>query len=107
MDYQQIIERLKLIRMRNHLSAKDLGKLLGNSYTYFYKVEDGSIILSMPKLLEVLQLLGVTTEEFFYDDFENYKITCINYQKCCTARFLIPYTLFFIRLSLSLQHLKL
>ena len=25
MDYQQIIERLKLIRMRNHLSAKDLG----------------------------------------------------------------------------------
>jgi len=62
MDYQQIIERLKLIRMRNHLSAKDLGKLLGNSYTYFYKVEDGSIILSMPKLLEVLQLLGVTTE---------------------------------------------
>lgn len=74
MDYQQIIERLKLIRMRNHISAKDLGKLLGNSYTYFYKVEDGSIILSMPKLLEVLQLLGVTTEEFFYDDFENYKI---------------------------------
>lgn len=74
MDYQEVIERLKTIRMRKHLSAKDLGKMLGNSYTYFYKVEDGSIILSVPKLLEVLQLLDVSVEEFFHDDMDNYRL---------------------------------
>ena len=47
--------------------------MLGNSDTYFYKVEDRSIILSVPKLCEVLETLEIETEEFFYNDLDNYK----------------------------------
>ncbi len=73
MDYDEIIERLSLTRTRKNLSSRKLGRLLGNSDTYFYKVEDGSIILNMPKFLEILETLEITPEEFFYKDFENYK----------------------------------
>ena len=72
MNYKQIIERLSLIRTRKNLSSRELSLMLGNSDTYFYKVEDGSIVLSVPKLLEILETLEVSTEEFFSDDFENY-----------------------------------
>ena len=73
MDYKQIIERLSLIRARKNLSSREFGRMLGNSNTYFYKVEDGSIILSLPKLMEMLEALEIKTEEFFYNDFDNYK----------------------------------
>ena len=73
MNYKEIIERLSLIRTKNNLSAREFGLMIGNSDTYFYKVEGKSIILNVPKLLEILDALQVSTEEFFYDDFENYK----------------------------------
>ena len=73
MNYKQIVERLSLIRTRKNLSSRELGLMLGNSDTYFYKVEDGSIVLNVPKLCEILEALEVNTEEFFYDDFDNYK----------------------------------
>lgn len=73
MDYKEIVQRLSLIRTRKNMSSIELSKLLGNSNTYFYKVEGGSIILNIPKLLEILEVLGVSTEEFFYKDFDNYE----------------------------------
>ncbi len=73
MDYKQIVERLSLIRTRKNLSSREFGRMLGNSDTYFYKVEDGSIILNMPKFCEILEALEIETEEFFYEDFDNYK----------------------------------
>lgn len=73
MDYRHIIERLSLIRTKKNLSSRELGRILGNSDTYFYKVEDKSIILNLPKFLEILETLEIGTEEFFYEDFENYE----------------------------------
>ncbi len=73
MDYRHIIERLSLIRTKKNLSSRELGRILGNSDTYFYKVEDKSIILNLPKFLEILEILEIGTEEFFYEDFENYE----------------------------------
>ena len=73
MDYKQIVERLSLIRTRKNLSSREFGMMLGNSETYFYKIEDNSIILNVPKLLEVLEALNISTEELFYDDLDNYK----------------------------------
>ena len=73
MNYKEIIERLSLIRTSKNLSARELGLMISKSDTYFYKVEDKSIILNVPKLLEILDALQVDTEEFFYKDFENYK----------------------------------
>ncbi len=73
MDYKQILERLSAIRAKKNLSAMELGKILGNSDTYIYKIEDGSIILSVPKLLEILEVLEVPVEEFFYKNIQQYR----------------------------------
>ena len=73
MNYKQIIERLSLLRTRKNLSSREFGNMLGNSDTYFYKIEDNSIIFNLPKFLEILEALEIGTEEFFYDDFDNYK----------------------------------
>lgn len=73
MTYKQIVERLSLIRTEKNLSARELGLRLGNSETYFYKIENGSIILSMPKLLEILDLFNISTEEFFYEDMQRFE----------------------------------
>ena len=73
MNYKEIVERLSLIRTKNNLSARELGMMIGKSETYFYKVEDKTITLNVPKLLDLLEALQVSTEEFFYNDLENYK----------------------------------
>ena len=38
---------------------------LGHSKTYFYRIESGEIQLTLDMLLEVLDVLQVTTAEFF------------------------------------------
>lgn len=73
MTYKQIIERLSFLRTKKNMSAREFGIILGNSDTYFYKVEDGSIIINLPKFLEMLEALEIDTEQFFYNDLENYK----------------------------------
>lgn len=73
MNYKQIVERISLIRSRKNIKPKPFGEMLGNSETYFYKIENQSITLSVPKLLEVLELLEIETEEFFYNDLDNFK----------------------------------
>jgi len=73
MDYKNIIEKLSLIRTERKLSSRAFGRMLGNSDTYFYKIENGSIILTLPKFLEVLDALEVTPEEFFWQDLQKYE----------------------------------
>ena len=45
---------------------------MGFSPTYFYKVENKSIILNVPTLLLALETLQVSTFEFFYQDIETF-----------------------------------
>ena len=73
MDYKQIIERLSYLRTKKNLSSRAFGQMLGHSDTYFYKVENGSIIISLPQFIEMLDALEITPAEFFYPDIENYK----------------------------------
>ena len=73
LSYEEIINRIGYFRNLKRMSARELGMQLGHSETYFYKVENGSIILNLPTFLEVLSILEVTTEEFFAIDIEDYK----------------------------------
>ena len=62
---KEIIERIGYFRNQRNISAYKLGMELGHSKTYFYRIESGEIQLSLDKFLEVLEILGVTTTEFF------------------------------------------
>ena len=62
---KEILDRIGYIRNQKNISAYKLGMELGHSKTYFYRIESGEIQLSLDKFLEVLEILGVTTTEFF------------------------------------------
>lgn len=63
---KEIIERISYFRTQKNISAYKLGMELGHSKTYFYRIESGEIQLTLDMLLEVLEILQVTTTEFFY-----------------------------------------
>lgn len=62
---QEIIERLSYFRTQKKVSSYKLGKELGHAKTYFYRIESGEIALTLETLLDCLQILGVSTSEFF------------------------------------------
>ncbi len=62
---KQIIERIGYFRNKRNISAYKLGVELGHSKTYFYRIESGEIQLTLDLLLEVLDVLQVSTTEFF------------------------------------------
>ena len=62
---KDIIERIGYFRNQRNISAYKLGIELGHSKTYFYRIESGEIQLTIEMLLEILDVLQVTTTEFF------------------------------------------
>ena len=70
---QDILNRIRYFRNKKNMSAYELGMTLGHSKGYFYRIENGKINLSVEMLLDILKILDVSTEEFFYDDLQNYQ----------------------------------
>lgn len=62
---KEIIEKIGYFRNKRNISAYKLGIELGHSKTYFYRIESGEIQLTVDMLLEILDILQVTTTEFF------------------------------------------
>ena len=62
---KEIIDRIGYFRNLRNISAYKLGIELGHSKTYFYRIESGEIQLTLDMLLDVLDILNVTTTEFF------------------------------------------
>ena len=73
LTYKEIITRIAIFRNKKDMSARELALRIGHSETYFYKVENGSIILNLPTFLETLEALEITTEEFFYGKIDAYE----------------------------------
>lgn len=65
LDKEEILNRIGYFRNKKNMTAYKLGMQLGHSKTYFYRIESGEIQLTIDMLLDVLDLLGVTTSEFF------------------------------------------
>lgn len=70
---QDIINRIAYFRNKKKMSAYELSLSLGHSTSYFYRIENGEINLSMDLFLDVLKVLDITTFEFFYLDLDNYE----------------------------------
>ena len=71
---QDIISRIGYFRNKKGFSAYELSLRLGYSYNYFYRVETGEIQLTIDLLLQVLEILEVTTFEFFYPNLTDFEI---------------------------------
>ncbi len=61
----EILARIGYFRNKKNITAYKLGMELGHSKTYFYRIENGEIQLTIDLLLDILEVLNVTTTEFF------------------------------------------
>ena len=65
MTNKEIIERLSYFRTLKNLSARKLSLMLGKHQAYINKLEAYDFNLNTGTLLEILETLEITPEEFF------------------------------------------
>lgn len=74
MDKLKIIERVGYFRTKANLSQKALSVDIGMNIGYINRLECKKDFLpSVEVLLKIIEVCGVSVEEFFYEDFENYE----------------------------------
>lgn len=74
MDKLKIIERVGYFRTKARLSQKALSIDIGMNVGYINRLECKKDFLpSVEVLLKIIEVCGVTAEEFFYEDFEHYE----------------------------------
>ena len=69
---KNLINRVGYFRTKARLSARDLSLRMGKSPGYITKFEAGGINLPMDVLFDIMEILGVSEEEFFSCDPEKY-----------------------------------
>lgn len=65
MTKTDIINHIGFIKNQKKISSFKIGKQLGHAENYFYRIESGEIQFTLEQFLETLEILGVTTNEFF------------------------------------------
>ena len=71
---EEIIDRIGIARHNAGLSAKALSELAGLNKGYINRLENGRDFLpSLDALLNIIDVCGISEEEFFYHDINSYK----------------------------------
>ena len=74
MDIKDILSRLGYVRNRANLSARELSLRMGMSPQYVAQVERGRIVLTVEKLLQILEICNFPLEQFFSKNIETYEV---------------------------------
>ena len=73
MNIRDIANRIIYFRDIKNISARELSLSLGKNENYINQLESSSFIVPSDVLLQIIDNLGVTPEEFFAEDYKNYK----------------------------------
>ena len=65
-DYDEIITRMGYFRNKANLSARETSLRLGYSEQFIKRIENKSVELKVSTLLEFLDIVDITPQEFFY-----------------------------------------
>ena len=74
MDIKEILTRVGFVRNKANLSARELSQRMGMSPQYVAQLESGRIVLTVEKLLQILEICEFPIERFFSSDIADYKI---------------------------------
>ncbi len=69
MKSNEIVQRISYYRSKFNISARELSLMIGKNEGYINKLESNDFNLTINTLLNILDALGVTAEEFFADDY--------------------------------------
>ncbi len=73
-DKKAIVERIGIIRYNANLSARELSLRIGKEESYISTLEQKCVCPSMNALYDILEVCGVTPEQFFYENFKDYEL---------------------------------
>lgn len=73
MSLNDIVLRIMYFRNQKQLSARELSLRLGKSPTYINQIESRNFTISLPVLLNILDVLEISCAEFFADNFATYR----------------------------------
>ncbi len=72
MTKEEVLTRVGYVRNLANLSARELSLRMGMSPQYMAQVEQGRIVLTVEKLLLILEICSFPVERFFSDNIEEY-----------------------------------
>ncbi len=74
MDIKEILNRIGYVRNQANLSARELSLRMGMSPQYVAQIESGRIVLTVEKLLQILEICDFPVSRFFSSNIAEYEI---------------------------------
>ncbi len=74
MVIKEILSRIGYVRNSANLSAREVSLRMGMSEQYVAQLESGRIVLTVEKLLQILEICNFSIERFFSSNINDYKV---------------------------------
>ncbi len=74
MEIKDVLSRIGYVRSLANLSARELSLRMGMSAQYVAQLESGRIVLTVEKLLQILEICNFPIERFFSQNIVDYEI---------------------------------
>ncbi len=74
MEIKEILSRIGYVRNKANLSAREVSLRIGMSPQYVAQLESGRIVLTVEKLLQILEVCEFPIERFFSSNIADYNI---------------------------------
>ena len=74
MEIKEILLRIGYVRNKANLSAREVSLRMGMSPQYVAQLESGRIVLTVEKLLQILEICEFPIERFFSSNIADYNI---------------------------------
>ncbi|MBE5750731.1 MAG: helix-turn-helix transcriptional regulator [Clostridiales bacterium] len=74
MEIKDVLSRIGYVRNKANLSAREVSLRMGMSPQYVAQLESGRIVLTVEKLLQILEICEFPIERFFSSNIVDYNI---------------------------------
>ncbi len=74
MEIKEVLSRIGYVRNKANLSAREVSLRMGMSPQYVAQLESGRIVLTVEKLLQILEICEFPIERFFSYNIAEYNV---------------------------------
>ena len=74
MEIKEVLSRIGYVRNKANLSAREVSLRMGMSPQYVAQLESGRIVLTVEKLLQILEICEFPIERFFSSNIVDYNV---------------------------------
>ena len=74
MEIKEVLSRIGYVRNQVNLSAREVSLRMGMSPQYVAQLESGRIVLTIEKLLQILEICEFPIERFFSSNIADYNV---------------------------------